>query len=117
MVPGASTHLHGADLLPPAVQHFEDGPEGAFGHKAQDLRGGTGLITPWRWIWGVQAGGPAWGRVRGTEHPKWTQGTHRDLEDPAGFMGTQYGTRGTGTRGTGTQGTGTRGPQRGSGGF
>ncbi|XP_040388868.1 uncharacterized protein LOC121058016 [Cygnus olor] len=39
----AAQHLHfghdldGADLLPPAVQHFQDGPEGAFGHQAQDL--------------------------------------------------------------------------------
>lgn len=37
--PRGSTHLHGADLLPPAVQHFEDGPEGAFGHEAQNLGG------------------------------------------------------------------------------
>lgn len=35
--PGGSTHLHSADLLLPAVQHFEDGPKGAFGHKTQYL--------------------------------------------------------------------------------
>lgn len=97
--PGTSTHLDGADLLPPTVQHFEDGPEGAFGHEAQDLRGGTGAEH----AMGMDLGCSGWGSCRGTEHPKQALGTHGDLEDPtgtpAGFMGTQNGAQGHGELG------------------